>query len=55
MKDRISEGSEYRIAPNKPRRGIVSHDDGDILLTPYKAIQLTPEVIQALEDAGVEI
>ena len=45
--------SQYRIAPDKPRVGIVEaplsvHDS-------YDAVELTPDVREALKAAGVEI
>ena len=50
----IWENTEYRIKPDKPRSGVVMAD----MQTPamaYEAVELTPEVRQALEDAGIEI
>ena len=45
----IREEPEYRIRPDKPRVGNLYISDMPI------AVELTPEVSKALEDAGIEI
>ena len=46
--------SEYQVKPDKPRTGTISYGS-HLDYTQIKAIELTTEVIQALEDAGIEI
>ena len=47
--------SEYRAKPEKPRTAFVEWTDGAGRRFAYEAIELTPEVRKALEDAGIEI
>ena len=44
----------YRAKPDKPRTGIVQWADNKCREYAYESVELTPEVIQALKDAGIE-
>lgn len=44
----------YRAKPEKPRTGVVNWTEPVGRCMAYQAIELTPEVCQALKDAGIE-
>ena len=50
----IFKSCEYRIQPDKPRVGKV-YPQPALGILDYEAVELTPEVRKALEDAGIEL
>jgi len=48
----VFESYEYRIAPNKPL--VINPSAISSMNSDYEYVQLTPEVRQALADAGIE-
>ena len=50
---RVHHQAVYRAKPEKPRTGVVNWTEHAGRCMAYEAIELTPEVRQALEDAGL--
>ena len=53
--DCIEQGTSVQAKPVKPRIGLINWTEDNCRHSVYKAIELTDEVIKALEDAGIEL
>jgi hypothetical protein len=51
----IREDTEYRIKPDKPHVGDVIRSRTGLDSYQYRAVELTPEVREALKTAGIEV